>query len=129
MNSKWDASNIPLEAEHAMDTAHYISGLGTEGTGQLFRDCYLRYTREKDAYAIQLGSTVEALLKRRQELEAQVADLNKQLAEQSKEVPTTPIPPQSTPPDPETLQTLAQVESSLKPLADLYNTVLKLKGN
>ncbi len=129
MNSKWNASNVPLEAEHALDTAHYIGGLGTEGTGQLFRDCYLRYTTEKGVYEIRLGSVVETLLKQRQELEAQAADLNKQLAEKPKEVPASPIPSQPASPTPETLQTLAQVESSLKPLADLYNIVLNLKGN
>ena len=104
MNTRWDPENVPMEPEHPMDTAHYIGGLGTEGAGQIFRDCYLRYTKEKDVYIIQLGSVVETLLRQRQELEAQIEDLNKQLAEKPKEVPMLPIPSQPAPLTPDVLQ-------------------------
>jgi hypothetical protein len=129
MNSQWDAANVPLEAEHPMDTVHYIGGLGSEGAGQLFRDCYLRYTKEKGVYTIQLGSSVETLLNQRQELETQIEDYKKQLAEKASEAPLSSLPAQSTLITPEMLQTIVQAENFLKPLIDLYTLILKLKGN
>jgi hypothetical protein len=129
MHHTWDTENVPLEPEHSMDGVYAALQLGHDGAGQLFRDCYLRYTKEKDVYLDRVGHAVDVLFTYTHELEAQVADLKRQLADKSKEVPIIPIPSQPMPLTPETLQTLAQVEIPLKPLADLYNIVLKLKGN
>ncbi len=129
MHHAWDPENVPLEPEHAMDGEYAALQLGHDGAGQLFRDCYLRYTQEQAVYLDRVGHAVDVLFKHVHELEAQVADLKQQLATQPKEEPIPPGSSQPTPLAPEVLQNIAQVENSLKPLADLYNTLLKLKGN
>ena len=125
----WDPDNVPLEPEHSMDGAYAALQLGHDGTGQLFRDCYLRYTKEKDVYLDRVGHAVDVLFKYTHELEAQVADLKKQLAEKSKEIPVSLVSTQPIPFPPQVLSAITQAENELKPLADLYNAILKLKGN
>lgn len=123
LSGKWDSENVPYEPEHPMTGEYAELAMGTEGSGQLFRDCYLRWTLQHGVYFDRIGNALSVYIQRNKELQAKIDELNRELAAQSKEVPV-PVPLTS-----EALQTIAQVENSLKPLADLYNTLLKLKGN
>ena len=116
----WDPENVPYEHEHVMTGEYAALEMGLEGSGQLFRNCYLRWTPQHGVYFDRIGNALSVYIQRNKELQTKIDELSTELAQpQAVPVPLTP----------ETFQLIARVENSLKPLADLYNTVLKLKGN
>jgi N-acetyl-anhydromuramyl-L-alanine amidase AmpD len=120
LSGPWDAENVPYEPEHSMDGEYTVLQMGTEGTGQLFRDCYLRWMPQHGVYFDRIGNALSISIQHNKELQAKVDTLTRELATK----------PMATPSTPEMLQLIiAQCEISLKPLADLYNTLLTLKGN
>ena len=123
LSGKWDAENVPYEPEHPMDGEYASLQMGTEGAGQLFRDCYLRWTPQHGVYFDRIGNALSVSMQLNKELQAKIDTLTGELAIKPKEAPTPTLL------TPEVLQIIAQVENSLKPLADLYNTLLTLKGN
>ncbi len=106
-----------------MDGEYASLQMGTEGAGQLFRDCYLRWTPQHGVYFDRIGNALSVSMQLNKELQAKIDTLTGELAIKPKEAPTPTLL------TPEVLQIIAQVENSLKPLADLYNTLLTLKGN
>ncbi|MBA2394386.1 MAG: N-acetylmuramoyl-L-alanine amidase [Ktedonobacteraceae bacterium] len=118
LSSTWDAGNVPYEPEHPMNGEYTALQMGTEGSGQLFRDCYLRWTPQHGVYFDRLGNALSVYIQLNKELQTKIDTLTRELATKSVATPLTP----------EVLQTIAQVENSIKPLADLYSALLTLKG-